>query len=457
MTAMLISAVVENGFGSLNPIDLRCEFLVDPIGIDAVKPRLSWKLQAADPKARALSQSSYRILVASGPQLLKKDYGDLWDSGKVSSADTDLVEFRGGNLPSRQNCYWKVQAWDQNGRPSAWSKTAKWSMGLLDPSDWHAEWIGFTAEHRPKPVDANREHRQKEWVQDTPSPIFRRTFKAEPKLKSAVATICGLGFYELRLNGKKVGDHELDPPFTRYDKRCLYATYDVTRQVKDGDNALGVMLGNGWFDVIENEEWNFLTAPWREAPRFILNLHLVYIDGTAEDVVSDDSWKAADGPVLRDAIRNGEVYDARQETPGWDAPRFDDSAWKPAEAVSQPKGSLHALAMPPVRVTRTIEAAKITEPKPGAYVFDFGQDMAGRGLLHLQAKAGTEIKIRYATQAKSRPPHFIVFCSRPEAVPEAYVRYLVNDIRERFGLAGIPIRLNLRAGSENPYHDKNAR
>jgi alpha-L-rhamnosidase len=268
-------------------------------------------------------------------------------------------------------------------------------MGLLHQSDWHASWIGFDVEHRPTPSQANRDHPQKEWVQDRPAPLFRREFRAREGVASAVATVCGLGFCELRLNGKKVGDHELDPPFTRYDKRCLYATYDVTRQIKGGENALGVMLGHGWFDVLENEEWSFLQAPWRESPRFLLNLKITYRDGKTEDIVSDTSWAATYGPVIRDAIRNGEVYDAREEKTGWDLPDYDASKWAKAELVAAPKGTLSALAMPAVKVIQTLPAKQIAQPKPGVFVFDFGQNMAGRGLLSVRATAGTEIKIRY--------------------------------------------------------------
>jgi alpha-L-rhamnosidase len=396
MPILLVLGIAVSGVGGLmHPIDLTCEFLRDPVGIDVAQPRLSWKLKALNTKARGLRQTAYRIVVASSSRALAGGKGDLWDTGKVESNICNLVTYGGPALKSRNIYFWKVKCWDQDGKESDWSKPARWSVGLLNATDWKAKWLGFETAMRPAPVIGNSEHPYPDWVQNRPAPIFRRAFKAKAKVKSAVASVCGVGFYELRLNGKKIGDHELDPPFTRYDKRCLYATYDVTKRIKQGENALGMLIGNGWFDVNENEEWNFLNAHWRAKPRFILNLHLTYSDGSVEDVSTDDKWKATHGPIQRDAIRNGEFYDARKEQPGWDAPGFDDSRWQAVEVVEGPKGVLRSLSMPPVKVMQTRESEKITEPKAGEYVLDYGQNIAGRCILNVKAKAGTEIVIRY--------------------------------------------------------------
>ena len=229
--------------------------------------------------------------------------------------------------------------WDKDGRPTAWSKPARWSMGILDPAEWQAKWIAYT---KDLPYDV-------EWTQSAPSPVFRKSFEIKQPIRSATVSVCGLGFYELHLNGGKVGDHVLDPAFTRYDKRVLYATYDVTDRLKQGQNAVGVMLGNGWYNSHASDAWNFDKSPWRDRPKLLLQLRIVLADGTCRPIASDGTWRATTGPVVRDGIRNGEVYDARREMPGWDTPAFDDSSWAAAEVVAGPKGVLRAEMLPPPR------------------------------------------------------------------------------------------------------------
>jgi alpha-L-rhamnosidase len=204
-----------------------------------------------------------------------------------------------------------------------------------------------------------------------------------------------LGFYELRLNGEKVGDHVLDPSFTRYDKRVLYVTYDVTAQIKQGKNAVGAMLGNGWYNSHSRCVWDFDKSPWRDRPKLLVQLRLVLDDGSVQTIVSDGSWRATIGPVVRDAIRNGEVYDARREMPGWDTAVFDDAAWAAAEIVAGPKGTLRSQMMPAAKVMQTFAPAGVTEPKPGLFVVDTGQNMAGWLQLNVSGPAGTRIVIRY--------------------------------------------------------------
>jgi alpha-L-rhamnosidase len=369
----------------MRPVDLKCEHFNRPLGIDANHPRLSWKLEAKT-DVRDLRQKSFRILVSSSRDRLAQDEGDLWDTGYVSSGNSIGIEYRGKSLRSRQTCFWKVRIKDEQDRESSWSEMARWSMGLLDPSDWRAEWIS-APEFDPVAVP--------EWGKHQPSPLFRKSFTLTNKIVAATATICGLGYYELRLNGQKVGNHELDPVFTDYNKRCLYATYDVTRQVRRQENVIGVMLGNGWFNQWAKEEWNVHQAPWRAKPRFILNLHLVYENGTTEDVVSDSSWQVSPGPILIDGIRNGEVYDARCEQEGWDKIDFKGKDWKTPVVVEAPKGKLVAQSMPPTISLRQIKAKRVTLVKPGVYVFDFGQNMAGRAQILLKGEPGQTIHLRY--------------------------------------------------------------
>ena len=275
---------------------LRCEYLDKPLGIDTAQPRLSWVLES---KERGQAQSAYQVLVASSEALLKANSGDLWDSGRVMSDQTLHVVYAGKALPSCQRCYWKVRAWDKEGKASGYSEPAWWEMGLLSPQDWQGQWIGRT-------TDTN----------SLPAPLLRRTFTLEGKIKQARAYICGLGYYELHLNGRKVGDHLLDPGYTRYDKRALYVTYDVTEALRRGTNAVGVILGNGWYNVQTKAVWDFHKAPWRAAPKLLMQLRVEYTDGRVETIGTDSRWVTSAGPITFDSIYGGETYDARAEKPG---------------------------------------------------------------------------------------------------------------------------------------------
>ena len=360
---------------SVTAKSLRCEYLTDPMGIDVGSPRLSWIL---DSRERGQKQTAYQILVANTEEELKKGLGDLWDSGRISSDQTTLVVYDGKPLVSRQACFWKVRSWDKDGKVSPWSETAQWEMGLLTAGDWQAQWIARTTN-----------------ITELPAPLFRRELTLDGKIKRARVYICGLGYYELHINGWKVGDHLLDPGFTRYDRRELYVTYDVTSMLKRGENALGVILGNGWFNGQTRAVWGFDKAPWREAPKLLLSLVVEYTDGRTVVMGSDGSWKTATGPIVFDSIYGGENYDARLELPGWDKPGFNDCAWQPVQIVDAPKGRLVAQMMPPITVDRIIKPVKMTEPKPGVFVFDLGQNFAGYTDLTVRGPAGSKIKLRH--------------------------------------------------------------
>jgi len=374
-TALLSFASTVSSLAGFNAGQLRCEYLENPLGIDATQPRLSWIVESNE---RGQKQTAYQILVASSAVELKKDHADLWDSGKVCSDQTTFVAYAGTPLGSRQACYWKVRSWDKDGQVSPWSEPAFWETGLLAPGDWQAQWIART-------TDTN----------DLPAPYLRRELVLDGKVKKARAYICGLGYYELHINGEKIGDHLLDPGFTRYDKRDLYVTYDVTAQLKRGHNALGVILGNGWFNVQTKAVWNFHNAHWREAPKLLLSLIVEYTDGRTVVIGSDGAWKTAAGPILFDSIYGGENYDARRELPGWDKPGFDDSTWQPAQVVTAPQGRLVAQTMPPIKADQTIKPLKLTEPRPGVFVFDMGQSFAGVTELKVHGPAGTTVTLRH--------------------------------------------------------------
>lgn len=400
----------------MSPVSLNCEYLRNPLGIDVSKPRLSWASASAE---RGSAQSAYQILVASSEELLKADQGDLWDSGKVESDQSAFVEYAGKPLVSEMRCYWKVRVWDQDGKCSDWSETAYWTMGLLNASDWKGKWIAYRAELNPDetyPLDlrGRTEESPKRITQRIPSPLLRKEFEASKQIKRATVYISGLGFYELRLNGQKVGDRVLDPAYTRYDKRALYVTHDVTDLLREGENAVGVMLGNGWYNCHTRDSWDFDHAPWRNPPKMLFQMKVEYADGSSDLIVSDDTWKTATGPITFDSIRNGEEYDARLERPGWDMPGYDASdaaavsdgesssenaattqSWKPAEIVDGPGGKLVAEKIPPAKVIETAKPVSMTEPKPGVFVFDMGRNISGWCKLTVSGPAGTTVTIKY--------------------------------------------------------------
>lgn len=535
---------------------LRCEYLADPLGIDAAHPRLSWVLQS---NQRGQRQAAYRILVATSPRLLAKEQGDLWDSGQVQSDQSTHVAYRGKELKSGMECYWQVQVWDPDGLKSAWSETARWSMGLMEPSDWKAQWIGLDEKENGKPsaelqriekaswiwypsgepavgapiqtvyfrkkftvsadsiasaqcaftadnqfalwlngkkiglaenfsqlytfdvteavvsgenalavsakntgdsinpagligfiaitnkegnttvIPTNGEWRVSDqevsnwetsnfddsswkpvrvlgqygigpWTQiqgldseiesrRLPARYLRREFEVQPEISRATAYISGLGLYELRLNGQKVGTDVLAPGLTDYDKRALYVTYDVKEYLSSGKNAVGVILGNGRYYAprlkvpTETRTYGY--------PKLLLQIVIEYKDGSSQTLVSDTEWKVTDqGPIRANNEYDGEEYDAQMEMTNWDRAGFDDSAWQAVQSVAAPKGALRAQMINPIRVTETIKPIKINSPKPGMYVFDMGQNMVGWLRLKVQGPKGTAVKLRFAELLK---------------------------------------------------------
>ncbi len=394
---------------------LRCEHLENPLGIDVKWPRMSWCIGGLSEESdvRGQKQTGYQILVASSEALLANDQGNLWDSGKVGSSQTTFIEYAGQTLRSRMTCFWKVRGWVAS--PAApppiatrWSEVARWSMGMLGKDDWCASWIGSPTADIVEPA-----------------PLLRKTFRLDKPVERVSAYVSGLGYFELYLNGDKVGDHLLDPKVTRYDRRVLYVTYDVTGQVREGCNAIGVMLGNGWYNYHVKNPWHFDEAPWRGKPKLLLQLEIEYADGTTQCVVSDESWRYATGAVQFDGILNGEVYDARLAKVGWETADYDDSSWCPARLVDGPTGGLVAQMIEPIRVIGKIRPIGLSEPKPGVYVYDLGQNLAGTARLTLAGPAGTHVKLRYAEllhpDGTLDPTNIDIFCESGEFQTEHYI------------------------------------
>jgi alpha-L-rhamnosidase len=349
LTILMTSPAAGGPPGPQAPSGLRTEYLENPMGIDVRLPRFSWILEHSE---HGQAQSAYEILVSAEPDVSS---GDIWASGRVGSAKSGQIVYGGRALESGKTYFWKVRTWDKDGRESPWSSIARFDTGLFDRADWRGTWIGCGNQ-------------------------LRKEFSVGGAIKRARVYICGLGYYELRLNGRKVGNHVLDPAWTTYDKRVLYVAYDVTPYLRPGQNAVGVILGNGWF----------------KSKIFLLQMNIEFEDGSSMYVVSDTSWRATDGPIVEDSIYNGETYDARLETPGWDRPGFEDGSWKPVTEVPAPKGVLSAQMMPPIRVVDTIVPFAMTNPRPGVYVFDMGQNLSGWARLRVSGPRGTDVRLRFA-------------------------------------------------------------
>ncbi len=571
---------------TLTVSELTCEYAADPLGVDTARPRFGWILTSNE---RARMQSAYQILVARSEEKLQARVGDKWDSGKVISDRSVNVDYRGEALASGEKCYWKVRVWDEQGRPSAWSKPGSFEMGLLNQSDWKGQWIGMgpgsltygagkldkavhldgegetiriphstklkpsqqitvsawikptectdvwreiyrkedgdarhllaigetdglwglwcglgidgsyvergarlnkddlgdgrwhlvaatydgasirffadgrqvgsapasgpldtagsspayigsssaSAEFFPGGIDDVRiynralspeqiramakgstspsaaKHLVGHWtlngtladgaggkgavavgVSPSASPLLRNEFTITQDVRRARVYMSGIGWSELYLNGRKVSDHVLDPAATDYDKRVLYVTHDVTDRLKKGRNALGVMLGNGWYSEPGRLRYG-------DSPRLLLQMQIEYADGSTARVTSDPTWKTIDGPVRRGDFWRGEVYDARLERSGWTMPGYGDSQWTPAVVKQAPDGFMQSQLMPAIKVNRTLRPVKLTNPKPGVYVYDLGQLFGGWARLRMRGPAGTAVTIRYSAHIRA--------------------------------------------------------
>jgi alpha-L-rhamnosidase len=379
-------SVSINSVGGLHPYNLRCERLLDPLSIDKQNPHLSWISQS---QQRAQKQTTYQILVASNMENLNANNGDLWDSKKVASDQSYAVIYSGKQLTSGTDCFWKVKTWDKNGKESEWSQPAHWSMGLLLKNDWKGQWIGLDTTIGKD--DAKSEFRR------LSARFLRKEFKTTKTIKRAVAYVCGLGLFELYVNGQKIGDQVLIPALSEYNKRAYYITFDITSKLKHGKNALGVILGNGRFFAPRNK--NTTTYGF---PKLLLQLNIEYIDGSTESIVSDQSWKlTADGPIVANNEYDGEEYDATKELTGWDAPGFDDSNWMKPDVVKPGSPKICSQMTEPIKVMETIKPVSVKEVKPGVFIFDMGQNMVGWVSMKVQGEKGRTVTLRFAETLQS--------------------------------------------------------
>ena len=403
------------------PTRLQCEYLANPLGIDNVHPRLGWVFIT---DKRGEKQTAYQIRVAPTLKDLDGGTGLLWDSGRVESSEQNQIVYGGAPLTSHQQCFWSVRVWDASGRPGAWSAPAQWTMGLLGPEDWKASWI-TAPDGVAQPSDKSG-----------PLPLFRRDFRLDKPVRRALLYVCGLGFQEASINGTPVGDAVLEPGWTNYRKTCLYSAHDVTAMLATGKNALGIMLGNGMYNVPGGRYVKF-TGTFGP-PKLIVQLHLEYADGTTGDIGSDNSWQAARGPISFSCMYGGEDYDARNELPGWNTADFDSAAWKPAAPADGPGGRLSSASAPPIKVMQTFSPAKVTRLDKGRYVYDLGQNFSGWPRIKIRGAAGATVKLvpgellddkGQASQRSSGGPMWFSYTLKGDGIEEWRPRFSYYGFR----------------------------
>lgn len=355
------------------PIGLKCEHLYNPIGIDAEQPRLMWMI--ADERDAAI-QTAYQVIVSTDSIELIHEKGIIWNSRKVPS-DQIIIRYGGEKLAPQTRYYWKVIAWDKNNKPHT-SDIATFETGKKGIQNWKGSWI---SDHHD--------------IHHRAAPYFRKTFTAPKAIKSARAYIAAAGLYELSINGQRVSENRLDPMYTRFDRRTLYVTHDVTQHLIEGDNAIGVILGNGWYNHQSLAVWDFDNAPWRARPTFCFDLHIIYTDGSEEDIVSERDWKTSSGPITSNSIYTGEHYDARLEKKDWDKANYDDSKWQGIRYRAAPSSNIVSQQMIPIRHVKSYHPISIQKINDTTYVFDMGQNMAG--VTHIKAKGqeGTTLKLKH--------------------------------------------------------------
>lgn len=357
--------------------NLRCEYKENPLGIDVVNPRLSWQILSSD---RGVLQSAYEIRVARTLKGLESEKDCIWTTGKVESDQSNQVQYRGPALNSGERVFWTVRIWDGKGKRSDWSVPAMWEMGLLNASDWKAKWI-----------EANIEE---DVTQSNPPHVFRKEFKITKPVKSARAYVTSRGLYELQLNGEKVGDELLTPGWTAYQDHIQYQTYNVTKMLTGGANAIGATVGDGWYRGFIAFRGNRNTYGTKLA--LLAQINIEYNDGSMEMIVTDGSWKATTGPIRMSDIYKGETYDATMEMPGWSKAGFDDSGWTSVSVADYPYDNLVAPAGPPVVRHEELKPVEIVTTPKGETVVDMGQNMVGWIRLNVQGPKGSKVVLLHA-------------------------------------------------------------
>lgn len=381
--------------------EVRCQSIINPIGIDVSHPTFSWIVESTE---KGKKQTAYQIIVGDNKHDIDNNIGKLWDSGKVDSDKSNAVSYKDKSLQSNQKYYWKVRVWDELGIPTDYSETAWFTTSILDSKLWQVNWIGRGIAKAP----LNEEGFYEEKIEidadgdsikyDENSLLLRKQYLFNKKIDKAIINVSGLGFYELSINGKRVGDKVLNPAKTNYNQIVLFDTYEVSELLEKGKNVLGIMLGNGWFDPIP--KWWSWRMQWFGEKQAILNMQLTYKDGSTEVISTDDTWKITDGPISHHCIYDGETYDATKEITDWDKTGFDDSEWKYAKTVSAPLGKMTAQNMPAIKRIETVKPVSVNYPNDSISVVNFGQNFSGWVRLKIRNERRQATVIRFAENIK---------------------------------------------------------
>lgn len=470
----------------LKPVALRCEYLEEPMGMEERRPRLSWQVESDH---RGQRQTAYRVLVASSKKTLAADKGDLWDSGQVANNQTIQIEFGGKALKSRQQCFWKVMVWDKAGRPSSWSVPARWSMGLLEPSDWKADWISFQ--------DNSALHKSRDKLY-LPSPrLYRKPFQTERPIRRATVYASALGIYDLYLNGQRVCESYFAPGWSDYRQRAYYNTFDVTGLVRRGENVLGSAVAEGWYSGYVGFGLLVGYGPNRvgryfygKTPALLVQLEIEYEDGTCEMVPTDPTWQVTDRHATREAdMLMGETYDARLERRGWSEPGYAAKGWHNAIRAEN-NGStktpyfdrggerevelgfikprrLQAFPGVPVRPMQEIKPVAVTKPQKGVVIYDMGQNFSGVVRLQVKGPAGARVQLRFGemlhpdgrlmTENLRRARNIDVYILRGDPEGETWTpRFTYHGFQFVETTVGQASRLSAESGSQRETDKRDA-
>ena len=435
VVALLFSTLTAaaDGTATITPAGLTCEYAADPV-IDIQNPRFSWKNENTA-RQQGAAQTAYRIRVATSPD----DFSaPVWDTGKVRSAESAFITYKGKPLQSRTSYWWQVMVWDEQGRASAWSEPARWHMGLLSKDEWQGEWIGA-------PWQGEESYDVMDSKDVMPAPLLRKEFSVNKKGKEARFYGTGLGYFELYINGQRVGEDYLSPNQTNYTTRptldtrgivvtdpfeeylVMYLTREVESLLVEGENAVGVVLGNGFYDMVRH--W---PAMGYGTPRFMGQIEILYEDGSREIIASDTSWRAERSAITSDQIFFGEHYDARLEHKGWATSSYDDSAWQQAVVKKAPEGKLIPQNGPADRITKRYAPIEF-EKKEDHIRIKFPEEISGwLALKNIKAEKGQKIDIKYVSESPGNGTNsYIASGSGDESYHARFTWFVFSEVEVR--------------------------
>lgn len=377
---LLLFFSIFQSYAQIRITDLKCEYLSNPIGIDELYPRFTWQIRSEE---RGILQKKYQLVVGTTEKEVASGRGNIWDSDTIKSSTIPVV-YQGPSIQPFTRYFWSVRLQDESNRWSEWASPAYFETGVIKQENWKGQWITDTYDYNIKPA-----------------PYFRKEFTISKTISSARVYIAVAGLYELFINGKRIGDHRLDPMYTRFDRRTLYVTYDVTENLQQGENVVGILLGNGWYNLQSTAVWYFDKAPWRAHPKFCMDLRMIYMDGSVETIFTGQDWQTHLSPVTFNSIYTGEHYDGQLEQQGWDMPGFNSKGWENAMSTGAPSQNITAQALHPIRNITKISTIGLKKLDEHTWLFDFGRNIAGVTQIKVSGQKGTNIRLKHAEKLDS--------------------------------------------------------